>query len=529
MGRHRSDRRIRGISKGPVVAVGVVIALVLGVLGWFHLRDRTDDQGTAAAGTCVEGDATLTVAADPDIADAVRNIADTYTATRPVVRDHCITVTVHDTPTPAAVDALTTGTWNDTLGPAPALWIPADSTATARVPAVLDGGPKPIASTPVVLAARTDLPGLSWQDLPARQATDLKLALPDDVSASYAVLDAVAAATTNTPGPLDDTQAASPQVTAAISALTLAAPAAGPDPLTALAAGSAPFQTVPATAAALRDHPGLVAVTPTGPTPVADHPAAILDTDWVDDTTARAAAQFVDHLRKPEQQQLLTDAGFGTTPATTLTPATGPAATRLAQTFANPALPQTTTILLDVSGSMGYDDITGTRLNNTVTALTTRLDTLPDSSEVGLWVYSRGLDGAKPYQVKVPTGPLSADDRRTRLDDALRGLRPRTATSTYASLIAAHQAAAEGFTDGRTNSVLLITDGPNDDTSTTAAQLEKALTDAAHPVRVDVISIGDTPDRATLQKTADITGGTLTVVPSAHSPELTAALTDLLA
>ncbi|WP_241665766.1 VWA domain-containing protein [Prescottella subtropica] len=392
MGRHRNDRRLRGVSKGPLAAAGAVLLLVLGVLGWFQLRDRTDEQGTAAAGLCVEGAATLTVAADPALAPPIRELAARFTGTRPVVRDHCITVAVHDAATDAAVAALTDGTWTDTLGPAPALWIPTSTAATDRVPAgVLDGGPKPVAG----------------------------------------------------------------------------------------------------------------------------RPAAILDTTWVDDTAARAAAAFVDYLRKPEQQQTLTAAGFDTVdpPA----PAPAPAG-------------RTTTILLDVSGSMGADDLTGTRLNNTAAALTTRIDTLPDDTNLGLWVYSRGLDATKPYRIEVPTGPLADDDRRTRLATELRGLRPRTATSTYTSLTAAHTAAVDGYTDGRTNSVLLITDGP-DDSGTGTAGLEQALATAAHPVRIDVIFLGDDrndPDRATLEQVTDRTGGTLVTVPDAHGPELAAALTTML-
>ncbi|WFR71178.1 hypothetical protein P9209_18135 [Prescottella defluvii] len=89
---------------------------------------------------------------------------------------------------------------------------------------------------------------------------------------------------------------------------------------------------------------------------------------------------------------------------------------------------------------MGNTDGTATRLSNTVEALSARLAALPESSDVGLWVYSRGLDGSKPYVVKVPTGPLSDGDRRQRIVKALQSLRPATATSTYASVIAAHRA-----------------------------------------------------------------------------------------
>ncbi|NKX09011.1 solute-binding protein [Rhodococcus hoagii] len=178
--------------------------------------------------------------------------------------------------------------------------------------------------------------------------------------------------------PLDETQAASPQVVAAVGALANgskaidAAHATTADAVELLAGrsdpASAPVHAVPATEqqlyAAGDDARGLVAYAPAGATPVLDHPATILATPWVDETRGRAAAQFVDFMRQPESVQQFVDAGFRVgdrTPAATdrtpmpelgqvLTPATGPAATRLAQTFANPAVPQATTILLDVSG-----------------------------------------------------------------------------------------------------------------------------------------------------------------------------------
>lgn len=575
MGQHRSDRRTRGVSKGPIIALVSVIVIVLGVVGWFQLRDRASSEGTAAAGTCVEGDAMLDVAADPGIAEPVRELAARFTETLPVVRDHCVSVTVHDASSAAVTEALAAapdGPWNAELGPAPALWIPASSTAVDRVAGagVVDGSPKPIASSPVVVAAPEQLAlaltaaGTGWADLPALQSgTDsldgiglggwggLRLALPTGPgsAATGAVLDAVAAATANVgAGPLDETQANSPQVVTAVSALATgsnaidAAPATIPDAIAVLAGlpdpASGPVHAVPASEqqlyAAGDDAHGLVAFAPAGATPVLDHPAAILATPWVDETLSRAAAQFVDFVRQPEQAQHLVDAGFRvgdrTPPATdrtpmpspgqVLAPATGPAATRLAQTFASPVVPQATTILLDVSGSMGYADGAGTRLSNTVDALSARIAALPDASDVGLWVYSRGLDGSKPYLVEVPTGPLADGDRRQRIGTALQSLSPATATSTYTSVIAAHAGAVDGFVDGRPNSVLLVTDGPNDDTSTGMQPLMQALAGAAHPVRVDVISIGENSDQATLQSMADRTGGTLIAVPSTQGPAL---------
>ncbi len=346
-----------------------------------------------------------------------------------------MSVTVYDAPTAAVTEALAAapdGPWQEDLGPAPALWIPASGTAIDRLAGagVVDGSPKPLASSPVVVVAPEDLaaaltasgtgaepPALqsgkdSLDGIGLRGWSGLKLALPAGPD-SAAALDAVAAATANAgTGPLDETQAASPQVVAAVGALANgskaidAAPATTADAVELLAGrsdpASAPVHAVPATEqqlyAAGDDARGLVAYAPAGATPVLDHPATILATPW---STRRAAVQ-------PHSSSTSCGSRIGTTvrgrgfrvgdrtPAATdrtpmpelgqvLTPATGPAATRLAQTFANPAVPQATTILLDVSGSMGYTDGDGTRLSNTVDALSARIAALPASSDVGLW------------------------------------------------------------------------------------------------------------------------------------------------
>jgi hypothetical protein len=122
--------------------------------------------------------------------------------------------------------------------------------------------------------------------------------------------------------------------------------------------------------------------------------------------------------------------------------------------------------------------------------------------------------------------------RRQALDSALGGLKPATATSTYASVEAAYAAAVKGFVPGRPNSVLLITDGPNDDASISSRQLLASVRAGAvdgRPVRVDVITIGENSDSNTLRQLADQTGGTLLAVPSSNGPELGAAIGKLLA
>ncbi|MGW0044871.1 substrate-binding domain-containing protein [Rhodococcus sp. NPDC003348] len=594
MGQHRGSGDgsgsggFRGVSKGPVIAVGTVLVLLLAVLGWFQLRDRISDQGDQAARTCVEGEASLNVTADPDIAAVVRDLAAGYTDTAPVVRDHCITVTVTDEPSRVTADTLAAsagGAWTGPT-PAPALWIPQSSWSISTLnahPGMIDGQPKPIASAAVVIAAPTVVaqamsrPLVGWQDLPRMQSDPealttaglprwgtLQLAMPPDSEPTMLATEAVAAAVAGAgAGPVTAEQASSPPVRSAVTTLARGSaaipdsPSTTADALAALGAQKEPrsgaLHAVPATeqqlAAAIAAGAQLREVVPAGATPVADHPGAVLAAAWTDETQRRAAADFADFLRQPEQADAFVAAGFragdrapASTPEvayapiqTPLVPAAPEVSAELRQMIAAPTRPGRTTLLLDVSRSMSNVEGSGTRLANTVAALTEAVRATSDDAELGLWVYSRGLDGSKAYKVLVTTGPVDESvggvPRRQAIADALAAVTPATATSTYPSVQAAYSSAVSSYAADRPNSVLLVTDGPNDDTSISSSQFLRSIAgtaDTAAPVRVDVVTIGENSDATTLTQLAERTGGTMTAVPSSDAPELAQAFTSMM-
>ncbi|MFZ2172462.1 MAG: substrate-binding domain-containing protein [Rhodococcus sp. (in: high G+C Gram-positive bacteria)] len=595
MGHHRGGKGARGISKGPLIALGLTIVLVASVFGWFQLRERIHEQGTAAAGACVEGGSVLAVAADPDIAPQIETLAQKFSGTAPVIRDHCVSVTVTEVPSAAVRDALAggpDGPWDTvTLGPRPALWIPVSSHSVRQVAAsgVIIGEARPLATTPVVLAARRDVAdalgtaSVGWRELPSLQtgrnspaALDfsrwgsLGLALPvgTDSEPTEMAVEAVAAAVGGSgSGPVTAEVARSTPVTSALAGLSLGfEAAAGTTPTTtqeALATlvdqddgAGTPLHTVAATEQqvyrALRESPGadLTAFMPAGATPVADHPAAILAGSAVDETQSRAAARFADFVRQPEQATVLADAGFRvegqTHPDDTalafpgfesvLLPADAPAAAEMMRVIRHPIAERTSTILLDLSSSMGATEGTRTRLENTAAALAALIDRSPDVSSLGLWEYSTNLDGSRPYKSVVPLGPLSdtafpEGTRRQALDAGLTRAVPATGSPTYAAIAAAYKSAVTAYTPGRPNSVLLVTDGANDDTSITRADLLASIADSADPskpVRIDVVTIGENPDLGTLQALADRTGGSLDKVASSEGSDLPTAISKLL-
>lgn len=539
-----------------MIALVAILVIAAVTVGWLQLRHHNEGRNTAAAASCFDGPATLTIAADPGIAPTVQELATRYNATNPVVRDQCVTVTVQPETGAQVIDDL----GQKPAADLPSMWVPQSSVdlelAQETHPDALSSSTRSLATSPVVLATSTAqadaMRGATWQDLPGRVgAGTVGLALPagGDSGASTLALSAVAAAAANaTTVPLTGEEANSPAARSALTTVRTGASAttyaSTSDALAAVGGASAGNLAVPVTEQQLyqrtKDQPAstIRAVSPGGATPVADYPATVLSGAEADETLSRAASSFSEFARQPEQRDALAAAGFqvpdtaspAATAVVSFTPPQSslptPSAAAIAAISPRGGAPQThaTTVLLDVSGSMSELDGDSSRLANVTAALSAEVSALPDPASVGLWRYSANLRGSTPYTVDVTTGPLAEavgaeGVRRALLITALSLASPVSATHTYTSLEAAYAAAVAGYLPGQSNSVLLITDGPNDDQSNkdTAALLANlaAAQDPARPVAVNVIVIGANPDLASLQAVADQTGGTLTTVDSA--------------
>ncbi|KAF0845606.1 von Willebrand factor type A domain-containing protein [Nocardia caishijiensis] len=518
----------------------MLVLVLVAVFAWFQLRDRAAESDVAAAAECVEGPAALDVTVDPAVAGPVRAAAERFNATKPRVRDHCARVEVTARPSAALGGALAdTSTWDPALGPKPGLWI-ADSSRSielVRVPGLIEGTPASIATSPIVLAVPDQLRQaleqhqITWADLPRLQQGSLdeigltgwgglRMALPPG-DATTAAAAAIGSAVSGT-DPLTEQAAASGQVVAAISGLAAAAEKPA-DLTTAMAAISADpaandIHAVAATAQQLGTG-GLTAFRPAGTAPLADYPAAVLSGPWVDTIQNLIASRFIDFLRAPEQAAALAADGFG--PAIGSAPADpGKAALeKVRTTIDNPVLGVNATVLLDVSSSMGATDGSMTRLATSGAALASTLQVMPPDFGLGLWTFGKNLDGTDPYQVNVPTGLLT-DTQRNAVGSAVTSLKASTASTdqAYPSLLAAYRAAVANHSPGRTNSILLITDGPDDDSSLTGADLLAQIAAAnqpGKPVRVDIIVVGGEGTQ-TLQDLSAQTGGTYTRMPTSN-------------
>jgi len=88
---------------------------------------------------------------------------------------------------------------------------------------------------------------------------------------------------------------------------------------------------------------------------------------------------------------------------------------------------------------------------------------------------------------------------------------PRTSTGLYDSILAAYQSATADYRKDAVNTVVVITDGKNEDPGSITldqllAQL-RTLHDPQKPVHVVTLAYGADADQATLAKVAKVTDG----------------------
>lgn len=364
MAHHRSaDSRNsiarRGVSRGVVFALLAVVLVLGSVLAWSQIADRVAREGDEAAASCVEGAVTVTIAADPDVAPGLSAIAEGYTQSHPVVRDHCVTIAVRPTDAKVTLSALT-GSWDTaSMGPYPAAWMPQSSVWAAELivskPDLVDGTPESIVTSPVVLATSVPLGekarnSLDWGQLPTLQRRDdslddlglpgwgsLRMAMPREAQSDPSSLaaQAVAMRVTRTTGPLTAADASSPRVASSIRALTDSAPrspdgspagaataiAEAPDP------AKAAIHAVPITEQRLYQltkgdtQARLAEIMPLGPTPIADYPFMRLKGSQVPEYAAAAVSEFLTFAAQPDHLRALTLLGFrGDAPLPAKTP-----------------------------------------------------------------------------------------------------------------------------------------------------------------------------------------------------------------
>lgn len=179
--------------------------------------------------------------------------------------------------------------------------------------------------------------------------------------------------------------------------------------------------------------------------------------------------------------------------------------------------------LLDVSGSMATQ-VPGqntTRMAAMVKVAQEGLREFPDSDEIGVRLFSTNMDGTKDWRDVVPLGTLDSKiDGTTRREAIMRRLastapKPNGNTGLYDSILAAYNSMTRTYQADRVNSVMVFTDGRNEDPDgislDTLLHKLRASFDPDRPVSVFAIGFGPDIDPSELTKIAEATNGAVYV------------------
>ena len=176
--------------------------------------------------------------------------------------------------------------------------------------------------------------------------------------------------------------------------------------------------------------------------------------------------------------------------------------------------------VIDASGSMEWDSPTPgeTRWDVTKGSLLEGVDILPAGSQVGGWLFTTEDGSEKTHEELAPVKPLNSTagsgDHRDRLRRLINGGDKHIGGDTplYDAIWDAHQHMAEDYDPDYVNSIVVFTDGENDNPNggLSLNQLLQKLDDAydaKRPVRIITIGMGEA-DPTALQQISDETGGT---------------------
>jgi hypothetical protein len=170
--------------------------------------------------------------------------------------------------------------------------------------------------------------------------------------------------------------------------------------------------------------------------------------------------------------------------------------------------------VFDVSGSMKEKVPTAgglTRAQVMRKAASDGLALLDDRWFIGNWTFSTNMSGKRPWIENCPL--VSNATHHPELVACLDKITPKDGgdTGLYDTALAAYKRVQQGWQSGLSNSVVLYTDGENDnpDGGLTIDQLVAGLTKArnpAKPVRMIIIGIGPDVDREELNTIAKASG-----------------------
>jgi Ca-activated chloride channel family protein len=268
----------------------------------------------------------------------------------------------------------------------------------------------------------------------------------------------------------------------------------------------------------------LVAVYPKEGTLFSDNPYVVLDAPWVDAEKKAGAEDFLEFLQADDQQRRFQDAAFRNfegkagklitedegmlpdEPKVTLSPPAPPVLDLVQRSWAQLRKPAQVLLVIDVSGSMGEQVGKAggqSKLELAKAAAVKALDQFAPEDEVGLWIFSTALDGAKPYLPLVPIAPMSRN--LAPLQSKIRTLVADGGTGLYATARASTAFMKTQLKADRINAVVLLTDGKNEFPQDTDVEgLIRGLNSESEDtsVRLFTVAYGEDADLATLKRIA---------------------------
>jgi Mg-chelatase subunit ChlD len=160
----------------------------------------------------------------------------------------------------------------------------------------------------------------------------------------------------------------------------------------------------------------------------------------------------------------------------------------------------------------------GTRATLARDAAKSTLTLVPGNFALGLWFFAAELEGDRDWTEAVPTRALEAEVegtvQRELLDEELDTIPDRLSpggTGLYDTTLDAVRAARSDFDPTAVNSVLVVTDGTNEDSQ--GVELDELLetlrseADPERPIKVIGVALGPDADLGALEQIADATGG----------------------
>ena len=525
MGRHAdSSATRRRFPAAPLIAAGLVVLLLAGGLVWWLAAGGDDD--AEACGTR----STVAVTVAPELVSLTEQIL----SERGALDDAgCVTAEV------TAQEPLQTAGAMSALEPEslPDVWLPDSSLWALRAGETELANEGSLGSSPVVLAtseAAVDAAG--WADAAPTWAealtADQDVAVPD-LAGSAEGIGALSALRTALGGGADADNA--------VVKVVLAAARSGSSEkaLEAAGQGAADAPLVPVSEQsvyAARANDGdssLAAIYPSEGSPMLDYP--VFRVDPGDGERREAVDAVVAALNSDAARTAAMEAGFrsteGDAPPTAgeqsgireeapqqveLDPAeVGGLISRLTSL----AAPSRILAVLDVSTSMEAPAGNGTRATLARDAARSTLSLVPGEYALGLWFFAYHLAGDQDWAELVPIRKLETDvdgqSQRALLDAQLAILPERLTpggTGLYDTTLAAVRAARANYDPSAVNSVLLMTDGTNedDDAGLTEEALLSTLTseaDPTRPIKVIGVALGPDADLSALEQIAEATGG----------------------